>query len=471
MPATVELTIRRLPDTTLGADARLTSSVSAAATMLASNVSVTLDETALLTEINDPAAYGRELSRQLFADQRLRDAWLKACAATAADTLQLRLNLDAGDAALHTLHWETLRHPVTGQPVALQERVCFVRTLDSADLTPVVIPPRPDLHALVVVANPSNLDDYGLAEIDVEGEVARARAALGDIPATILGDSPDRRATLVNITAALRDGPQIVILVAHGTSPEDTPLLWLEQEDGVAEPIASDTFGAQVARLMTRPLLLVLASCRSAGGGYGDTLSVLGPRLASAGVAAVLAFQGNVAMGTVKTLLPTLITELCRDGQIDRALAAARAALGETRPWWQAVLWLRTDGRLWEEEKVRTPTLPGGISIGGSVGTMQVVTVTGGSVGSIIGSQHTYGTPPVPAASGRDGAIATQRQRLEQHRATLAHYLDQLAITGSANARPEVTAGIREARAGITRAKAALAALGETAENLPDDTL
>lgn len=48
-------------------------------------------------------------------------------------------------------------------------------------------------------------------------------------------------------------------------------------------------------------------------------------------------------MSPVK-LLPTLITELRRDGQIDRALAAARGALGDKRPWWQAELWLRTDG-------------------------------------------------------------------------------------------------------------------------------
>jgi hypothetical protein len=38
--------------------------------------------------------------------------------------------------------------------------VRFVRTLDSADLTPVVISLRPALRALVVVANPSNLAEY-----------------------------------------------------------------------------------------------------------------------------------------------------------------------------------------------------------------------------------------------------------------------------------------------------------------------
>lgn len=350
MLATLKLTIRRFPDSSHIVDAELTSDASAAPSQLASNVPVVFDKAALLAVESDPATYGRALSAQLFADPRLRNGWLKARAFAATGDLQLRLNLDAGDAALHDLHWERLRDPESDQPVALYERVRLVRSLDSSDLTPVRIPPRPNLHALVVVSNPSNLGDFGLAEVDVEGEIARARAALGDIPAAILGEHAEAsgRATLMNITAALRDAPPIVILVAHGTIPDDTSYVWLEQDDGTADIVTSDTIVETLRRLSVRPLLFVLASCRGAGGGYGDTLRTLGPQLAGVGVPAVLAFQGDVAMSTIKTLLPTLITELRRDGQIDRALAAARAALGEKRPWWQAVLWLRTDGRLWE---------------------------------------------------------------------------------------------------------------------------
>ncbi|NTU79106.1 MAG: CHAT domain-containing protein [Chloroflexales bacterium] len=358
---TVELHIRRLPDASLAADATLTSATSAASSQLATGVPVTLDTTALLSLSGDPAAYGREMSQQLFAAPALRDAWLKARAyAAAGSDLQLRLRLDPAADDLHALRWETLRDPESDQPIALHERVRLVRFLNSADLTPVVIPPRPALRALVVVANPRDLGTFSLAEVDVEGEVARARAALGDIPATILGDTAGAagRATLASITAQLRQAPPIVILVAHGTLRDGQPVLWLEREDGVADPVPGADFIAAVERLAARPLLLVLASCRSAGGGYGDTLSGLGPSLARAGVPAVLGFQGDVAMGTVKALLPALISELRRDGQIDRALAAARAALGEARPWWQAVLWLRVrEGWLWEEAPPLDPRL------------------------------------------------------------------------------------------------------------------
>ena len=448
------------------ADATLTSAASAAATQLATNAPVVLDPEALRALSHNPTAYGKLLSDQLFADRTLRDAWIKARAFAATGDLQLRLRLDARADDVHALRWETLCDPETDQPIALYERVRLVRALDSADLTPVTIPPRPDLRALVIVSNPYDLAS-GMAEVDVDGEVSRARAALGDVPTTILGDTAGAvgRATLVNIAAQMRDGPHIVVLVAHGTLHDSRPVVWLEHDDGTAHQAPGADVVAAVARIAARPLLLVLASCRSGGGGSGDTLSAIGPGLARVGVPAVLGFQGDVAMGTVKMLLPALITELRRDGQIDRAMAAARAALGEQRPWWQAALWLRTDGRLWSEPAPPAPTQPvPGIHVGGNVGTVQVVHVNGGQVGSIIGSQHTYGAPPTQADQG-----VGLRQRLENHRSTLAHYLGQIATLGSANARPEVSAGIREARAEIRRIKAHLRASGQAVDDQMDD--
>lgn len=374
MTTILELYIRQLPDRSLTTDVRLTSQVSAAGTMLAANAPVVLDIAGLVVVANDPATYGARLSTQLFADQPLCDAWLKARAYAAMDALQLRLHLDDRADTLHALRWETLQDPETRQPIALHERVRFVRSLDSADLTPIVIPTQPALRALMVVSNPSDLAHFQLAKVDVDGEVSRARTALDSIPTTILGDHPAAagRATLANITAQLRSCAQLVILVAHGTLRDAQPILWLEQEDGTADRLAGTEFIAAIERLESRPLLLVLASCRSAGAGYGVTLNALGPGLARAGVPAVLGFQGDVAMSTVKAFLPPLIAELRRDGQIDRALATARASLGSVRPWWQAVLWLRTDGRLWRTSDER----PTGTSLSSSPSSSQTIIAT-----------------------------------------------------------------------------------------------
>ena len=65
--------------------------------------------------------------------------------------------------------------------------------------------------------------------------------------------------------------------------------------------------------------------------------------------------------------------------------------------------------------------------------------------------------------------IDHQHRRMEAHRATLAHYLDQVSILGSAYTPPGVGAGIREARAGIAQCKAALHGWGVAVDDHPDD--
>ncbi|WP_129626247.1 FxSxx-COOH system tetratricopeptide repeat protein [Candidatus Oscillochloris fontis] len=352
---TLTLTIRRHTDGTRWVDMDVRSDQSDAASQLASQRSFVLDTEALLAVQNDSARYGRLLAAQLFADPQVRTAWLQARAYAATGDLQLRLHLDAADPDLHAIRWETLADPQSDDPLALHQRVRLVRTLASSDLTPVRLLPRPDLWALVLVANPSDLERFKLAEVDVDGEVARVRTALGAIPLRILADHPDAvgRATLANLLRHLGDAPPLVLLIAHGTLRNRQPILWLEQEDGTAHQVDGSEVVQGVARLSARPLLLALLSCQSAGRGYTDTLQALGPALAQVGIPAVLGFQGNVAMSTVKVLLPALIREVRRDGQIDRALAAARTALGPDQPWWQATLWLRTDGRLWVAAEMR----------------------------------------------------------------------------------------------------------------------
>jgi hypothetical protein len=58
--------------------------------------------------------------------------------------------------------------------------------------------------------------------------------------------------------------------------------------------------------------------------------------------------QGNVTMATVEKLMPTFFQQLLRDGQIDRALAVARAEVNNRPDWWVPALYLRLkNGNLW----------------------------------------------------------------------------------------------------------------------------
>src|SRR5262249_3626805 len=74
----------------------------------------------------------------------------------------------------------------------------------------------------------------------------------------------------------------------------------------------------------------------------------LGPKLAEAGIPAVVAMQGNISMATVERFMPVFFRELCRDGQIDRAMAVARFGARECHDMARPVLFLRlTSGRIW----------------------------------------------------------------------------------------------------------------------------
>ena len=123
---------------------------------------------------------------------------------------------------MHGLAWETFPDPAApdrGGFWFAGERVRLSRYLEAPDLTPIARRPRPGLRALVAVADPADAAAHRLAPVDAAREVARARAALGDIPVAVLARAHDGTpVTLANLAAALREGggPDLLYLVCHG---------------------------------------------------------------------------------------------------------------------------------------------------------------------------------------------------------------------------------------------------------------
>jgi transposase InsO family protein len=141
--------------------------------------------------------------------------------------------------------------------------------------------------------------------------------------------------------------------------------LWLERQDGSAQVVTGSDLVDRMRDLQPaiRPRLVVLAACQSAGEGAATAgarqvyeassndqgaLAALGPRLAEAGVPAVIAMQGDVLMSTVAAFMPVFFRELLKDGQLERAMAAARGAVRAQPDWWAPVLYTRLkDGLLY----------------------------------------------------------------------------------------------------------------------------
>ena len=231
----------------------------------------------------------------------------------------------------------------------------LLRSEESSAYRSFRLSPKTQLTALAVVANPSNLAQFQLPPIDVQGEVTRARTSMRGVGVTTLASGGT--ATLNNLSDRLREsGHDILYLVCHGSMVDGEPWLWMEDGGGSAARVRGSSLVARLKELRRRPRLIVLASCQSAGRGDGGNLGActaavsLGPRLAGTGIPAVLAMQGSVSMETVSDFMPVFFRELSRDGQIDRATAVARSAVSDRPDFWMPVLFMRLkSGRIWDE--------------------------------------------------------------------------------------------------------------------------
>ena len=318
-------------------------------------------DTSALDEIAaDEEGYARVLSDMVFGAADIREFYGRA--KTAAETnelpLHLRLLVDSkAPTRFHAVRWETLRDPDDQSRIAMRRNILFSRYLSSSDWRPIPPPPKHDLSALVVIADPSDITRFApagrtLARVDVAGEWQRAREALANVQVTSLLSRGE--ATLRKTIDALAVGVDVLYLVCHGALIEDEPVLYLEDAEGLADPIDGTVLVEALSTIDQVPTLGIISSCQSAGAGAGPrssdegALAAIGPKLAGAGVAAVVAMQGNVTMETSAMFLPAFFEALSEDGLVDRAVAVARGKVQDRPDWWLPVLFsrLRT-GRTW----------------------------------------------------------------------------------------------------------------------------
>jgi hypothetical protein len=356
MPAThaeLEVGLHRRYSGGFTVELRLSQPDSEAEDLLASDCLVTFDFDALRGAELDPACYGQLLAQSLFADPAVRE---KFGIATNLDT-PVRLRLFVGPSApeLHELRWETLRHPGNDAPLLTSDRLLFSRYLSSSDWRRVRLRPKSELRALLAIANPtkgvgSGSGEWPLGAIDVAGEQKRASDALGPgMPITTLA-AP---VTLDSLIGQLRtEPPDLLYLACHGARAEGEPIIFLEDEDGKVAVVPVGECVEQLLTLEQLPRLIVLASCRSAEGdrlaAAEGALAAFGPRLAEAGIPAVVAMQGDVTMRTIERFMPAFFAELRDHGQIDQAMAHARNIVRDESDAWMPVLFLRlSKGSIW----------------------------------------------------------------------------------------------------------------------------
>lgn len=221
-----------------------------------------IDPQALLPLLQDPRGYGQALADQVFADAQVL-AYLrqvKTAVEAAGHWLRLRLLIGPTAPGLHALRWELLADPDTGAPFATSERVLFSRFMLSQDWRAVRLRPKAALRALVAVAAPVDLADYGLVKIDAADESRRAQEALTGIAVAVAG--LDEPLTIEHLDQRLRQGVDICYLIAHGAlSARDGPVLFLQAADGRVQRVSGDDLAQRIGEMRDPPRLMVLASC------------------------------------------------------------------------------------------------------------------------------------------------------------------------------------------------------------------
>ena len=325
----------------------------------------------------DPPKYGLALGAALVSAPAVREMFQRLTDTAGGSPFRLRLGMDQRSLKLHRLRWELLRVPDPAAPddpkkakwLAADKNVYFSRHLFSGDMRSVRLRPRSALSAAIVVASPTDIATYEdgagrrLTPMDLtspDGELAVAKHGLiGLAMPDPVTPADGNRVTLARLLATLGAEPDILYLVCHGAMKDGEPHLLLEEPDGTAAVVSGDDLIAAFRPLRTLPRLVVMISCQSGGdttaragdpGSDRAVLSSLGPKLAEAGVAAVLAMQGDLDRATAKEFLPPFFGVLNDTGRVDEAVAAGRAAAAlKNRPdAWVPVLYTRlVEGRVW----------------------------------------------------------------------------------------------------------------------------
>jgi len=256
-----------------------------------------------------------------------------ASALRQAGATRLRLSVDAEARRLHALRWECLTRNLRDHA----SRGPFSRLLhpDARDRARA---PQIDwpLRILVAISNPTGLDQFRLAPLDVDLEWAELQLALQPLRGLVEVELVEPPVTLDRIHQALEAEPRIFHYLGHGAYHREsgTAALFLESEDGRAVDTVTDKdLIERLGALPQQPHLVVLAACESAAQANEGALVGLAPSLVEAGAGAVVAMRDKVGIDVAREFVKHFYRRLATHGEIDLATEEARKFLYDRGRW------------------------------------------------------------------------------------------------------------------------------------------
>lgn len=258
-------------------------------------------------------------------------------------SLRLRLMIEGGELA--ALPWELLYDKELQRFIAVHPHTSVVRFLKLP--IPAVLERREfPLRLLYTGCSPS-----GLPSISVVDEFSAIQLALGEYKGKerfILEDMHGGT-RFEDLDAELNQQTDIWHFAGHGA----LGVLFFEDQQARAVSISAQKLGQQLVGFGVR--LAIINACHSGSGG-GASASVAGTLL-RAGVAAVVAMQGEITDNASRVFAKGLYSAVADGEPIDDAVTSTRRQLhAQTedggRSWWLPALFMRTpDGFLWQGER------------------------------------------------------------------------------------------------------------------------
>lgn len=312
----------------------------------------------LLEASVDAQSYGLELFDALFPpDDDLRTAYraMWAIARFQGKRVRLRLHITAtAPPYIHSLDWEKLFDPKLNVALGRSRNIAFSRSIglsdnyDSAPLPLEVSKPR----ILLVVSNPSNAPQRGLAHLDAEQLYQLIRDSIGSLTDRV--DLFDGNATREAISDRLDTGNYDTLHIhAHAVfSASEGSHLILQNDDGTADYVDENYIG-QMFEDVEGLKLITLVSCHGALQSRTDPFSGLGPTLVGQRYRAVVAMRHAIGVGAGETFTKYFYEAMARTGTVDVAVNQARRqvffANPQENPDWSApcLFMYLPDGRLW----------------------------------------------------------------------------------------------------------------------------
>lgn len=305
------------------------------------------------------ASAGTQLFNSLFP-QQISNLFYATLANARARNKGVRIRLTVEPQRLLTLPWEFAYEPTNGFFVASSTEIVFSRYIPTPMTRGQVEVTQPPIRVLVVISNPSDLGENGMAELDVAEEIKIIESALRDLTSRhVLTLSFLTVANTTEIRSRIRrENPHIFHFVGHGGFSEEVggAILVLEDENRhckyVSEKVYREFFlGQQGIKLV------LLSACESAK--TSSTIPFLGMahNIVRRGLPAVIAMQYSIPILTNRIFVQEFYRSLTDGYPVDTSVQEARRAIYQDVPLGRLdfgipVLFMRApNGVIWAYKK------------------------------------------------------------------------------------------------------------------------